>query len=123
MIRYVTIGTKDLERAKGFYGTLLGEIGAKEIPVSERMAMYTNGQGPMIAVCTPFDEKDATIGNGSMVAIGVDSTDAVAKLHAKALELGGSDEGAPGPRGDSGIHFGYFRDLDGNKLAVCFFPG
>ena len=123
MIGYVTIGTNDFERAKGFYSALLGEIGAKEIPVSERMAMYGAGPGPMIAVCTPFDEKSACVGNGTMVAIAVDSPEKVAKLHAKALELGGTDEGAPGPRGDGGLHFGYFRDLDGNKLAAAYLGG
>jgi predicted lactoylglutathione lyase len=35
------------------------------------------------------------------------------------MELGATDEGAPGPRGD-GFYAGYFRDLDGNKLnAFC----
>ena len=39
---------------------------------------------------------------------------------AKALALGGSDEGAPGDRGD-GFYAAYFRDLDGNKLNVfCY---
>jgi predicted lactoylglutathione lyase len=41
-------------------------------------------------------------------------------VHAKALELGGTDEGAPGPRGD-GFYAAYFRDLDGNKFAAVFF--
>ena len=36
----------------------------------------------------------------------------------KALELGGVDEGAPGPRGQTGGYFAYFRDMDGNKLAA-----
>jgi predicted lactoylglutathione lyase len=41
-------------------------------------------------------------------------------VHQKALELGGTDEGPPGPRGDSGFYAAYFRDLDGNKLnAFC----
>ena len=41
-------------------------------------------------------------------------------MYEKALELGGSDEGGPGPRGDSGFYAAYFRDLDGNKLnAFC----
>ena len=37
--------------------------------------------------------------------------------------LGGADEGAPGPRGRSGFYAGYFRDPDGNKLAVAAFKG
>jgi predicted lactoylglutathione lyase len=40
-------------------------------------------------------------------------------IYKKALELGGKDEGAPGPRGD-GFYAGYFRDLDGNKLNAFF---
>jgi predicted lactoylglutathione lyase len=43
----------------------------------------------------------------------------VDRIHALALRLGGTDEGAPGPRGE-GFYAGYFRDLDGNKLnAFC----
>jgi predicted lactoylglutathione lyase len=54
-----------------------------------------------------------------MVALRVDSKATVDALHRKALELGGTDEGAPGPRGD-GFYAGYFRDLDGNKLNAFF---
>jgi predicted lactoylglutathione lyase len=53
-----------------------------------------------------------------MVALIVDSRDKVDAMHAKALSLGGKDEGAPGPRGDGGFYAGYFRDPDGNKLNV-----
>ena len=55
----------------------------------------------------------------SVVAITVDSKAKVDALHAKALELGAQDEGAPGPRGDS-FYAGYFRDPDGNKLNAFF---
>ena len=65
-----------------------------------------------------FDGKACARGNGHMTALFVADTALVDKLHAKALALGGSDEGAPGPRGD-GFYGAYFRDLDGNKL--CFF--
>ena len=40
----------------------------------------------------------------------------VDRLYAIALAHGGTDEGPPGPRGDSGFYAGYFRDPDGNKL-------
>jgi len=56
------------------------------------------------------------VGNGSMIALKMKDRDAVDKIHAKALELGGVDEGATGSRGDHGFYGGYFRDLDGNKL-------
>ncbi len=55
-----------------------------------------------------------------MIAIVVDSRDKVDAFHAKALELGGSDEGEPGQRMEN-FYAGYFRDLDGNKLNVFYF--
>ena len=73
---------------------------------------------PMLGVIRPFDGKPASVGNGVMVALVVDSPEKVQAVHARALELGGKDEGAVGPRGDSGFYAGYFRDLDGNKLDV-----
>ena len=118
MIGYVTLGTNDLERGASFYRTLLGEIGAKEVMTNERMVMFGTERGsPMLAVCTPYDENDATVGNGTMVALTVDSQEAVQKLYAKAIELGGTDEGEPGLRGGN-FYGGYFRDLDGNKLVA-----
>ena len=71
---------------------------------------------PMLTVCIPYDSQTAVAGNGNMTAITVDSPATVDKLHAHALELGGTDEGAPGDRGDD-FYACFFRDLDGNKLA------
>ena len=78
---------------------------------------------PGVSIAKPFDGNAATVGNGVMVAIAVDSPEKVDAIHARALELGGSDEGAPGPRGEQ-FYAGYFRDLDGNKLnAFCITGG
>ena len=76
---------------------------------------------PGIAATKPFDGEAATVGNGMMVALEAKDTAQVHRLHQIALENGGSEEGAPGPRGDadeSGMVFyaSYFRDPDGNKL-------
>lgn len=118
MIGYVTLGTNDLERGTAFYAALLGEIGAKEVMKNERMVMFGTDRGaPMLGVCKPYDEKDATAGNGTMVALDVGSQEAVQKVYAKAIELGGTDEGEPGLRGGN-FYGGYFRDPDGNKLVA-----
>ena len=54
-----------------------------------------------------------------MVAIVMDAPEKVDAFHARALELGGTDEGAPGFRFGN-FYAAYFRDLDGNKLnAFC----
>ena len=71
----------------------------------------------MLGVIKPFDEQSATVGNGVMVALSVESRDQVDAVYQKAMALGAADEGAPGER-QTGFYVGYFRDLDGNKLAV-----
>jgi catechol 2,3-dioxygenase-like lactoylglutathione lyase family enzyme len=121
MIGYVTVGTNDIARAGGFYDALLGVIGAKRFMEMEGfIAWAVSPTQPALSVIVPFDKQPATVGNGVMVALVVDSSEKVDALYNKALELGGTDEGAPGPRGDSGFYAGYFRDLDGNKLnAFC----
>ena len=116
MIGYVTIGTNDLARAAAFYDALLGEMGAKRMMENEQFVAWSvKPDQPGLGVTKPFDKQRATVGNGVMVALMVDSTAKVDALHRKALQLGGSNEGAPGPRGE-GFYAGYFRDLDGNKL-------
>lgn len=118
MIGYVTLGTNDLPRAAAFYDSLLGEIGAKRLYDSDRgIAWGVSQDKPSLGIMKPFDGKPASVGNGVMAAIVVDSQEKVARVHGKALELGGKDEGAVGPRGE-GFYAGYFRDLDGNKLNV-----
>lgn len=122
MIGYVTLGTNNLEQSGEFYDALLAEIGATRFMTNERMIMWgkTAGAG-MLALCTPHDEQTASSGNGTMVALNVESTENVDKVYAKAIELGATDEGPAGPRGDAGgFYGGYFRDAEGNKLvAYC----
>lgn len=118
MIGYVTLGTNDLPRAAKFYDALLAELGGKRFMEDERFIAWSAGeQSPGIGLTKPFDGKPATVGNGVMVALAVDSTDKVDRVYRRALELGATDEGAAGPRME-GFYAGYFRDPDGNKLNV-----
>ncbi len=119
MIGYVTLGTDDIERAAAFYDELLREIGASRFMETDTFIAWAVSPGkPALSVTKPFDGNPATVGNGVMVALAVDSQEKVDEVHKRAMELGGKDEGAPGPRGDGGFYAGYFRDLDGNKLNV-----
>ena len=123
MIGYVTIGTNDLNRAAGFYDEVLSFFGGKRFMENERLVAWNAGEGsPGVGVCTPFDGNAASVGNGMMVSLAAGSPEQVNSVHARALELGGTDEGAPGLR--FGQFYGaYFRDLDGNKLCTfCMLP-
>lgn len=119
MIGYITLGTNNLERAVAFYDELMAIVGAGRFMEEETfVAWATSPEAPGLSVTKPYDGNPATVGNGMMVALAAQNTDMVKAIHAKALELGGKDEGLPGPRGDSGFYAGYFRDLDGNKLSA-----
>ncbi|HUS24212.1 MAG TPA: VOC family protein [Candidatus Binatia bacterium] len=120
MIGYVTLGTNDMARAARFYDALLGQLGATRMMEADGfIAWAVDPKKPAVSVIKPYDGKAASVGNGTMVALAVDKPEKVDALHRKALELGAKDEGAPGPRGNSGFYAAYFRDLDGNKLN-CF---
>lgn len=124
MIGYVTLGTNRLSDASVFYDQLFSVIAADRVYEGDNFVAWSTGAGaPAVSVIEPHDGNAATVGNGVMVAIAVDSAEKVNALHAKAIELGGTDEGAPGQRSGN-FYAAYFRDLDGNKLnAFCMVEG
>ena len=132
MIGYVTLGSDNMPRAREFYDGLLGStIGAKRImefgDTDGGFTMWGTGfDKPGLAVTNPYNKEPAVAGNGNMAAIAMNSRSKVDEIHARALELGGTCEGAPGLRGEEGdqaFYGAYFRDPDGNKLAAfCIGP-
>jgi catechol 2,3-dioxygenase-like lactoylglutathione lyase family enzyme len=121
MFNYATVGSNRLEEAKKFYDELLGLIGMT--PMMDHGSggrIYRSDDNRLFGVLGPFNGEPATAGNGSMFGFMVDSHDKVRAMHAKAIELGGSCEGAPGFRGpEQANNFAaYFRDIDGNKLCA-----
>ena len=124
MIGYITLGSNDIPRAAAFYDQLLGMLGAGRFMESDTMVAWAvSPDKTSLGVIKPNDGKAATVGNGVMVSLNVDSNDKVDAVYRKALELGGTDAGPPGPRGTGGFYAAYFRDLEGHKLnCYCFKP-
>lgn len=118
MIAYTTLGTSDLARAGKFYDDLFVDLGAKRSIEMERFIAWSGPEGgTMFGVIRPFNGEPPVVGNGVMVALHMKDPAQVDALHAKALALGGKDEGAPGFRFGT-FYAAYFRDLDGNKVAL-----
>ena len=116
MLGYVTLGTNDLARAARFYDAIAAELGTGRVMDNDQfIAWGPKDGGPGLGVTRPYDGKRATPGNGVMVALLAKDRAQVDRLHALALRMGGTDEGAPGER-FTGFYAAYFRDLDGNKL-------
>ena len=124
MIGYATLGSNDIDKALDFYDALFAATGGKrlmQMPDERKLTFYGAGPGkPMLAIGRPYDGEVATSGNGTMVALAADTREQIDQIYAKAIELGGGDEGAPGTRGPDAMGFygAYFRDLDGNKFCA-----
>lgn len=126
MIRYATLGTNNLENATAFYNCVLATLDLHPTPFSHE-TFYGRKDAPseevVLTVTLPFDGAPATRGNGSMIALHAESKQQVDAAYDAAIAQGGQCEGAPGPRPDyhPRMYVAYFRDLDGNKLAVVHF--
>jgi catechol 2,3-dioxygenase-like lactoylglutathione lyase family enzyme len=124
MIGYVTLGTNDLSRAAAFYDAIAAEMGVGRMMESDTfIAWGAPGAAAGVGLIKPFNGDAASVGNGVMVALEAKDQDQVRRIYDMALAHGGTDEGPPGPRGDT-FYAGYFRDPDGNKLNafVMEFP-
>jgi len=119
MLSHAMFGSNDLPRAVAFYDAVLALLGAKQLMTFGTTVVW-GVDAMQFAVCAPFNGEPATAGNGTMVALTAPTRAVVDQVHARALELGGSDEGAPGLRGAeaNGFYAAYFRDPDGNKLCI-----
>jgi predicted lactoylglutathione lyase len=123
MIGYITLGTNDLQKAAKFYDVLLAKcFKAKRDMESDRFVAWGTPENPgQFAVTKPFNNGPATVSNGGMVSLMLNSREEVDEFYTQAMELGASSEGAPGVREMEAFYGSYFRDLDGNKIAAFFF--
>ena len=119
MLAYSMVGSNDIDKARKFYGDLLEGLGAKEMMVrSDGGAIFwgTEAGRPMFGICKPADGGEAHKGNGVMTAFAVENPEQVKAMYDRAISLGATCEGEPGPRLGGMVSCGYVRDLDGNKL-------
>ena len=120
MIGYVTLGANNIETLAKFYDALFSVTGAKRLVETSSFILWGNSMKEAgFALAQPFDGNKATNGNGTMIALRAKSKAEVNAIYNKALELGATDEGAPGDRSDY-FYAGYFRDIEGNKLNAFF---
>lgn len=129
MFSHVTVGASNMNRAMRFYDAVLAPLGLKRKSTFKIALSYApenfSGVNAPFWVLRPHDKKEATPGNGAMVAFEAPTRAAVDAFHAAALAGGGSDEGPPGLRAHyhPDYYGAYVRDPEGNKLcAVCHKP-
>lgn len=122
MFSHVTIGADEPEKLEGFYDAVLGTLGISPFFKLPGTLSYGTAAGPKVFVLKPFNGEAHVPGNGGHVAFLAPDRASVDAFHAKALEMGGTSEGAPGlrPHYHPNYYGAYVRDPAGNKLqAVC----
>ena len=122
MFSHVTIGADEPEKLEGFYDAVLGTLGIAPFFKLPGTLSYGTAAGPKVFVLKPFNGEAHVPGNGGHVAFLAPDRASVDAFHAKALEMGGTSEGAPGlrPHYHPNYYGAYVRDPAGNKLqAVC----
>ncbi|GHD64217.1 VOC family protein [Jeongeupia chitinilytica] len=124
MFSHVHVGVTDFERALAFYRAVLDCLGL-EVRFCDRSRPWAGWQQPgearpLLLIGTPFDGHAHAPGNGQMIALLADSRAVVDRTYGTALSHGGLCAGPPGLRPQYHAHYygAYFRDPDGNKLAV-----
>lgn len=119
VISHVSLGTNDYDRAKAFYDEVLTTLQIKCVMDFPGGAGYGR-KFPEFWIQTPHDGGRAGVANGVHISFLANSIDEVKAFHAKALELGGKDDGAPGyrPEYTPGYYAAFVRDLDGHKIEA-----
>jgi catechol 2,3-dioxygenase-like lactoylglutathione lyase family enzyme len=119
VMSHVSLGTNDYPTAKVFYDAVLATLQIKCVMDFDGGAGYGRAF-PEFWIQKPHDGREASTGNGVHVAFLANSIAEVKAFHAKALALGGKDDGAPGRRPDYGPKYyaAFVRDLDGNKIEA-----
>ena len=112
---YTTIGTNNMDKAIKFYDALFEWVTIEKWIPDGRVVVY-KGEGFLFGIAEPFDEKQATPGNGAMLGFMMDSVSQITEIYNLAITLGALSEGSPGPRSKGPA--AYVRDLDGNKITA-----
>lgn len=127
ILSHVSMGTRDMPKALAFYDAVMPTIGAtrKEVVEFDETGIVAVAYGklfPEFWIQIPDNNRAAETGNGVHVGFIAADKESVHLFHATALQHGGTDEGAPGPRPHYGDqYYGCFvLDPDGNKVEATF---
>ncbi|MEZ5979972.1 MAG: VOC family protein [Planctomycetota bacterium] len=116
MIDHVVLQVADLEKSRAFYNKALAPLGYRQL------ADFPDGAGYGATRPVFWIGRRGTPHTQVHVAITAGDRSTVDAFHAAALEAGGRDNGAPGPRPHYHEHYygAFVLDPDGNNIeAVC----
>jgi catechol 2,3-dioxygenase-like lactoylglutathione lyase family enzyme len=123
MLDHVSIGVRDINRAKRFYDAALEPLGYKCLRPARTMLGYGYGRDSVTFWIVsaerpvPVDE-----GSGLHFCFAAPERDAVDAFHSAALRTGGRDNGAPGVRAkySPDYYAAFIIDPDGYRIEAFY---
>jgi catechol 2,3-dioxygenase-like lactoylglutathione lyase family enzyme len=121
MLGHVSFGVADLDRAAAFYDRILAPLGYVRVWTNRHgVGFGEKDAGDKLALFPHPQNQAVAPGPGFHLAFNAPSREAVDAFHAAAIDAGGKDCGAPGPRPNYGASYyaAFVFDLDGYKLEA-----
>jgi len=120
MLHHLSFGVTDLVRSAAFYDATLSALGYVRVWTDKTAIGYgLPGGGDKLAI--KLRSSGVVVpGSGFHVAFAARSRESVARFYEAALQHGGQDNGAPGPRPDYGQHYyaAFVIDPDGYRIEA-----
>ena len=120
MLHHLSFGVTDLVRSAAFYDATLSALGYVRVWTDKTAIGYgLPGGGDKLAI--KLRSSGVVVpGSGFHVAFAARSRESVARFYEAALQHGGQDNGAPGPRPDYGHHYyaAFVIDPDGYRIEA-----
>lgn len=123
MIAHTTFYVKDLAASKAFYDKALAPLGMEITLGSEEQEFWSWGADGAVEFELAQATDESPAHTGIHVAFFVKDQATVDAFHKAALEAGGVDNGAPGPRPQytDSYYAAFVYDPDGNNIEACYY--
>src|SRR5262245_1492174 len=102
MINHISIGVRDIARAKRFYDAVLAPLGYSCLSESEGTRGYGRGSSVALSISAVERPVPADTASGLHFCFDAPTRASIDAFHAAALKAGGRDNGRPGLRADYG---------------------
>ena len=122
MIDHVSIAVRDLDGSGRFYEALLATLGYTKI-VTRPGTIGFGKKYPEFWLNERHHMTPVDADSGTHICLRARDAAAVQAFYAAAIEAGGADDGAPGPRSGEikGYYAAFIRDPEGNRIEAATF--